>query len=166
MSTAMSATRRLLLTLPLLLGLTLVTFMLLHLSGEDPAVMVAGPTADAATIREVRHELHLDEPLWAQYVEYIQGLSRGDLGFSWLNQQPVGTVIRQRLPVTLELITIALGLSTLVGLAIAFVSVELGRSPGEVGLKLATLTGISMPIFWLGLLLIYVFYFLLRIAPL
>jgi ABC-type dipeptide/oligopeptide/nickel transport system permease component len=157
--------KRLALLLPLLFGLSFVTFMLIRLSGGNPAVTVAGPDASLVTIHAIEKELHLDQPLLAQYAYYLEGVLRGDLGDSFVSQRPVAVEIAERLPITLELLVVAATFSVLLGVVVGFVGAMNKNHPIDHVLRIVSLLGISMPIFWLGLLLIFVFYFVAELAP-
>lgn len=157
--------KRTLAVIPLLFGVSLVAFFIIRLGDVNPAVLVAGPTASAAEIERVAEELGLDRPLLQQYGTYLSNALSGDLGRSWITGREVGTELRTRLPVTIELITIGTIASVIVGLLLGFVAGMRERSLIDHLLRVSTLGGISMPIFWLGLLLIYVLFFIVGFAP-
>ncbi len=157
--------RRLLVVAPLLLGIVLVTFVLIRTGDANPAVLIAGPEADAEQIRAVEEQLHLDEPILVQFGYYLRSLVTGDLGVSWVSNRPVTTEIAERLPATLELVVIGMFLSVVVGTAIGFVSALRHNKATDHVARVVTLGGISMPIFWVGLLLIFVFAFQLGWVP-
>lgn len=159
------AVKRTLMIIPLLIGVSLVAFFIIRLGNVDPAVLIAGPSASEQEILNVRDQLGLDRPLLDQYVTYVGNAVTGDLGRSWTTGRSVGSELRIRLPVTIELVTIGTLASVLVGLFLGFVAGMRERSLTDHLLRVSTLGGISMPIFWLGLLLIYVLFFLLRWAP-
>jgi ABC-type dipeptide/oligopeptide/nickel transport system permease component len=157
--------KRVLMLVPLLIGMTLVAFLLIRLGDTNPAALVAGPTASQAEIERVADELGLDQPLIAQYVTYMRNAARGDLGTSWITRRPVRTEIRDRLPITLELVTLGTIASVAIGLLLGFVSGMREERLTDHVLRVSTLGGISMPIFWLGLLLIYLLFYLWGVAP-
>lgn len=159
------ATKRTLMVIPLLFGVSLVAFFIIRLGNVNPAVLIAGPTASAAEIALVTEQLGLDLPLIQQYRSYLTNALSGDLGRSWITGRQVSVELRNRLPVTIELITIGTIASVIIGLFLGFVAGMRERSLVDHFLRVSTLGGISMPIFWLGLLLIYVLFFLLGIAP-
>lgn len=159
------AVKRTLMVVPLLFGVSLVAFFIIRLGDVNPAVLIAGPTASAAEIEQVAAELGLERPLFEQYRTYLASALSGDLGESWITGRTVSTELRNRLPVTLELITIGTVASVIVGLLLGFVAGMRERSLVDHFLRVSTLGGISMPIFWLGLLLIYVVFFLTDLAP-
>lgn len=159
------AVKRTLMVVPLLLGVSLVAFFIIRLGDVNPAVLIAGPSASAAEIERVSQDLELDRPIFEQYTAYLANAASGDLGRSWITGREVGEEIRARLPVTIELITIGTVASVIIGLLFGFVAGMRERSFVDHFLRVSTLSGISMPIFWLGLLLIYVLFFLVGIAP-
>jgi ABC-type dipeptide/oligopeptide/nickel transport system permease component len=157
--------RRLLVVVPLLCGIVLVTFLLVRLGDANPAVLIAGPEASEETIREIERDLRLDQPVIVQFGHYVKDLATGDLGTSWVSNRPVTTEIAERLPATLELVVLGMAMSLLVGIVIGFVSAMRRNRPTDHAVRVTTLAGISMPIFWIGLLLIFVFAFTLGWLP-
>jgi len=158
--------RRILQAIPVLFGISLITFVLIYYLPADPARMYAGPSATVATVARIRHELGLDQPLWVQYVRYVERVVHGDLGFSYRKQLPVTALILSRLPYTLALIFGGVFVELAIGLPIGIASaVGRGRWPDRLGMFIALL-GISAPPFWLGLLLLYWFGYLIPIFPL
>ncbi len=157
--------RRLLGAVPVLLGATVITFMLVHITPGDPARTVLGPTASQADVLNLRHKLGLDRPLIWQYWHYLDGLLHGDLGQSVAFQQPVRTLVWQRLPVTLVLtigsFVIAVALSIPFGIIAARYR---GRRP-DVITRFLALLGVSAPSFWVGIMLIYLFAYKIRLFP-
>ena len=157
--------KRVLLLVPLLIGVSFITFMLIRLGDSNPAVLIAGPTATPAEIAQVEEELGLDDPLLVQYASYVAGVVRGDFGESWLTRRTVVEELRERVPITLELITVGMFAAVIAGVGVGFASAMLkDRLPDQVA-RFGTLLGISMPIFWLGLLLIYLFFVTWKLAP-
>jgi peptide/nickel transport system permease protein len=158
--------RRIVQAIPVLFGISLITFVLIYYLPADPARMYAGPSATVQTVARIRHELGLDQPLWVQYVRYIERVLHGDLGFSYRKQLPVTMLILTRLPYTLALILGGVFVELAIGLPIGIASaVSRGRWPDRLGMFIALL-GISAPPFWLGLLLLYWFGYLIPIFPL
>jgi ABC-type dipeptide/oligopeptide/nickel transport system permease component len=150
-------TRRLLLTLPVLLGVATLVFSLIHLIPGDPAQAMLGDTASPEEIAELRGRLGLDRPLPEQYTSFLTGLVRGDLGISLRTSQPVTTMILERMPATFELAAAAMlfAIAAAMPLGIA-AAVWRGTSVDHSAMTLA-LMGISIPNFWLGPLLAIVF---------
>src|SRR5690242_15226538 len=110
--------RRLVLTLPLLLGVVFVTFMLVRIGGQDPVALLAGPTATGEQLAAVTRELGLDQPYWKQFVLYIQHILQGDIGTSWVSGRPVLQEIVERIPMTAELLFWGGGLGCLIGIPV------------------------------------------------
>jgi peptide/nickel transport system permease protein len=141
-----------------ILGITLVTFVTLHLFPSDPARLLAGPGADEAQVQAIRRDLGLDAPLAVQYGRYVSGLVTGNLGRSIQTGQPVANDLLQRLPATLELalatMVVYVGLSIPLGVVAA---VTRGRWP-DLAIRLVAVAGLAVPAFWLGFLLQLVLY--------
>ena len=149
--------RRLLLTLPVLLGVATLVFSLIHLIPGDPAQAMLGETASPDEIAELRSRLGLDRPLPEQYTSFLGGLVRGDLGMSLRTSQPVTTMILERMPATFELAAAAMLFAVLVAMPLGIAAaVWRGTSVDHSAMTLA-LMGISIPNFWLGPLLAIVF---------
>lgn len=148
---------RLALAVLILLGVAAITFLLLYALPADPAAMIAGRSANAAMIANVRRQLGLDQPLPAQFLNYLAGLLRGDLGRSYVQRTDVGALIAARLPATLLLtaagIAVELALGVLLGVLAA------ARRDGVADRCVMTLSfvGVSSPQFIVALLLLYVF---------
>jgi ABC-type dipeptide/oligopeptide/nickel transport system permease component len=157
--------RRLLLSIPTLLGVMIVVFLLLYVAPGDPVQDMVGERADAETIARLRKELHLDEPVLKQFVLYAGGVVRGDLGRSYITQRPIIMDIRERFPKTLLLAGTAMLLASVLGITIGVLS---SRNPGgwfdRLSLGFAYL-GISFPVYWVGLILILIFAVTLRWLP-
>jgi ABC-type dipeptide/oligopeptide/nickel transport system permease component len=156
---------RLLAALPTLVGVVVVTFLLTRMLPGDPAAYFAGPAATAASIEETRHRLGLDRSLPEQFVAYVEGLARGDLGNSLTSGQAVIDDLANRLPASLELTFAALILA--VGLGIPL-GIGAAVKPGGAIDRLCSVVstaGQATPTFFLGLLLVFVFYYLLGVAP-
>ena len=157
--------RRLALSIPTLIGVMIVVFLLLYVAPGDPVQDMVGERADAETIARLRKELHLDEPLPKQFVLYAGGVLKGDLGNSYITQRPIIRDIQERFPKTLLLAGSAMLLASVLGITIGVLS---ARNPGgwfdRLGLGLAYL-GISFPVYWVGLILILIFAVTLRWLP-
>ena len=158
--------RRLLQALPVLLGISVITFLLIYYLPADPARMYAGPSATVETVARIRHELGLDLPFWEQYTHYMQRVLSGDLGFSYRKQMSVTDLLLSRIPYTLALILGGIFVELLIGLPVGLASaVARGQWVDRLGMFIA-LIGVSAPPFWLGLLLLYWLGYLLPIFPL
>ncbi len=147
--------RRLALLVPLLLGIVVVVFGLLQLVPGDPAAVLLGQEATPEAVEAVRRSLGLDRPLPIQLGRYLMNVVRGDLGESIFRGEPVLAAIGSRLPATIEVAMLALILSVGVGLALGtLAAVKRGSVFDVVGMVLAQV-GVSMPVFWLGILLMF-----------
>jgi peptide/nickel transport system permease protein len=159
------AGKRLLFTIPQLFAVSVIVFFLIRLLPGDPSYMLAGPYASPQRVQEVRRSLGLDQPIITQYVRYIERLSKGDFGTSWRTSQPVLADIRERLPATLELVVGAVLFSVVIGIPLG---VAVATSRGGVLERLVLFYGMlagSLPDFWIGLLLILIFFYFLGWAP-
>ncbi|SEG59967.1 glutathione transport system permease protein [Paenibacillus sp. UNC499MF] len=151
------ALQRLLGVIPLLFVVSVLVFMFIHLIPGDPARLVAGKEATLEEINGIRAQLGLDLPLWQQYFNYMGKLMHGDLGSSLRSGLPVSDMLMSRLTPTLILTFLSLGWALILGLLIGTISaVNRNRWPDYVGM-LTAISGISIPGFWLGLVLIQIF---------
>ena len=157
--------RRLLATIPLLFLVSLVVFSFVHVLPGDPAVLFLGEEATPETLAQFRARLGFDRPLHVQYGEWLSRALRGDLGRSLRSNQPVTEAILQRLPVTVELLVAALAISLAIAVPMGIVSAVKRNSGVDVASTVFALLGFSLPGFWLGLILIYVFALVLRWLP-
>jgi ABC-type dipeptide/oligopeptide/nickel transport system permease component len=157
--------KRLLLLVPILWGVATLTFFLMYVVPGDPVRTIAGERYDERTLAEMRRELGLDRPLLVQYADFLGRLARFDLGRSFVTRRPVAEAIRERFPKTLVLALSAMAIAVIGGLAIGAMAAW-GRIPLlSRALMTASLVGVSIPVFWLGLLLIYLFAIKLSILP-
>lgn len=140
------------------IGVSLITFVISHLIPGDPARLIAGERATPAIVAHIRHQLGLDLPLYEQYWRYIVQLAHGDLGMSIRTHRPVLQDIRAFFPATLELAVVALILATLIGIPLGVLSAVYRNKTVDQIVRTISVTGISTPAFWLGLGLIVVFY--------
>jgi ABC-type dipeptide/oligopeptide/nickel transport system permease component len=157
--------RRVLVAVPTLLGVATVVFSLLRLLPGDPATVIAGPTATPEAIANLRHQLGLDLPLWQQYLSFLGRLLRGDLGISTRTGSPVVNEIFTRVPYTAELAVISLILAILIGVLAGVIASTRRGGGADLGISGSAVFGVSMPTFWLGLMLIIVFAVRLRVLP-
>lgn len=148
--------RRLLFAVPILLVATAVTFVLQALVPGDAARVIVGTTGSQEAYQQVREQLHLNLPLWQQYLVYLGDLVRGDFGTSLFTGEPVSQTILTRLPVTLSIVGGATLLAATVGVVLGTVSAKLGGALSRV-IDVVSLLGFALPNFWLALLLISVF---------
>jgi len=149
--------RRLLSLIPTLFGVSIIVFLFLRMIPGDPALALGGEHATEATVERIREEFGLNKPLPQQYITYMGKVLRGDLGRSILSKRPIADEIRARFPATLELSVCALIVALVVGLPAGIISATKRNSPIDNIAMVGSLLGISMPIFWLGLMLNWFF---------
>ncbi|MHB1651587.1 MAG: nickel ABC transporter permease [Desulfitobacteriaceae bacterium] len=157
--------RRFLQMFPVLLGVTLVVFLIMHLVPGDPAMLMAGEGATQQRIAEVRHGLGLDRSLPVQYFDYVQKVLHGDLGDSIRSNRPVLKEILVRLPTTLELSLASIVLTIFLGLLFGIISASRQNSPIDMVIMVVALLGVSLPSFWIGLMLMYYFSVKIHLFP-
>jgi ABC-type dipeptide/oligopeptide/nickel transport system permease component len=157
--------RRLLTVVPTLVGVIVVTFLLTRVLPGDPAIYFAGPAATPQSIAEIRKTLGLDRPLPVQFARYVDDLVHGDLGNSLSTGQSVVTEIASRLPASAELTLFALVISMAVAVPLGILAAVRQGSWIDHICRIVATAGVSLPVFFTGLLLVYVFYFLLGWAP-
>lgn len=158
--------RRLLLLIPTIIGVTLVTFMLTNLMPSNPIrLMIGERAASPETIAALEAQYGLDKPLYVRYFIYLGNLFRGDLGQAIHTPFPVSTEIMARLPATLELGICALALATIVGIIAGIISAIRSNRLSDHISRVFALTGVSMPVFWTGLMLLLLFYYSLGWLP-
>ncbi len=149
--------RRVLLTIPVLIGVATLVFSLIHLVPGDPVQAMLGESASPQDVAQLRTKLGLDRPLYQQYIAFATGIVHGDLGTSLRTNQPVTTVIFERMPATMELALAAMLVAIAISLPLGIIAaVRKGTIVDHAATTIALL-GISMPTFWLGPLLAIVF---------
>lgn len=149
--------RRLMESALILLGITLVTFILLYLVPADPARQIAGRSATAETVQNIRDQLGLNDPFVVQYWNYLTALLQGDMGRSYLQRAEVSELIAARLPASLLLMVAAIVTELVFGLTIGIVAALRRNKPADHGLMIFSFVSISAPQFVIGILLLYVF---------
>jgi peptide/nickel transport system permease protein len=149
--------RRVLLTMPVLLGVATLVFSLIHLVPGDPVQAMLGDSASPQDMAELRGRLGLDRPLVVQYGAFLKGIASGNLGVSLRTNQPVTDAIAERLPATIELALAAMLVAGLVAIPLGVVAAVRAGTPVDFAATTLALAGISMPNFWLGPLLAIVF---------
>jgi ABC-type dipeptide/oligopeptide/nickel transport system permease component len=149
--------RRLLLTIPVLLGVATLVFSLIHFIPGDPAQAMLGEGAAPEDVAQLRERLGLDRPLLVQYASFLQGLVRGDLGVSLRNDQPVLQQILERMPATAELAFASMAVAILIALPLGIIAAVWRGTVIDYSAMTLSLVGISVPNFWLGPLLAIVF---------
>jgi len=157
--------KRLVGVVPTLIGIILVTFALTRSLPGDPAVYFAGPAADEESIAEVRSEMGLDAPLPVQLGRYVQGLFQGDWGVSMKTGRPVTEELARRLPASIELTLLALLMALGVAMPLGILAATRPNQPIDHVCRVIVTAGVSMPVFFTGLLLVYVFYSVLGWVP-
>lgn len=157
--------RRLLQLVPTVFLLSLIIFSLQHLLPGDPALALAGENPDAETIAAIRARYRLDDPVWVQYIHWVKGVLSGDLGESMRHSQPVSALILQKLPVTLQLAVMGIMVALVLGIAGGIVSAVWRNTWIDYLANVVSLAGISVPNFWLGILMILYFSIHLRWLP-
>jgi ABC-type dipeptide/oligopeptide/nickel transport system permease component len=158
--------RRLLFMAFVLWGVSLFTFFLARVAPGDPARLIAGPHANADAIANIRAIYGLDQPLPAQYLNYLTGLLHGDFGTSFVTRRPVATDLLAYLPATLELSVFALLLGSGIGLALGVIGALRAGTTTDKATRFVAVAGLSMPAFWLAILLQLIFYSALKALPL
>jgi peptide/nickel transport system permease protein len=157
--------RRLLWSAPTLLGVTILTFTLIHIAPGGPVLALAGDRATPAQIAQVTHSLGLDQPLYVQYGKWIEALAHGDLGFSYVKQAPVALLVAQRLPQTLLLMGSSLLLAIAIAIPLGVYQAYRRNSAFDRFSSAAVFLAWSMPTFWFGTLLIAIFAVTLQWFP-
>jgi peptide/nickel transport system permease protein len=157
--------KRLLTVLPTLIGVVIVTFLLTRALPGDPAAYFAGPAATKEAVEQVRVSLGLDKPLPIQFVRYVNDLAHGNLGNSLSTGRPVVTEIASRLPASAELTLLGLILSMAIAVPLGILAAVKQGSWIDHTCRVVATAGVSLPVFFTGLLLVYVFYYILGWSP-
>ena len=157
--------KRLLMAIPSLVGVVIVTFLLTRALPGDPAAYFAGPAATKEAVEQVRVKLGLDKPLIVQFGRYLNDLVHGDLGSSLITGQSVATEIKARLPASAELTLLGLIVSVIVAVPLGILAATRPGSLVVHACRVVTTAGVSLPVFFTGLILVYAFYYLLGWAP-
>jgi len=158
-------TRRLLLSVPVLFGILVVVFALSRLIPGDPCKAMLGERATDAVCIPWNHEMGFDRPITTQFAIYLGNILRGDFGESIRFSRPVSIILAERLPMTIELSLAALAIAIVVGIPLGVISAVKHNSPTDVGTMIGANIGVSMPVFWLGLMLAYLFSVVLGLLP-
>ncbi len=157
--------RRLLLLVPILVGLSLLVFLWIRALPASPAVSLLGERATPETIAQIERQYGLDKPVYIQYWRYVKTVAQGDLGTTIRTRRPVTDELRERFPATIELTTAALLFSVLLGIPLGFVAAKRYGTWVDHASLLASLIGVSIPVFFLAILLKYVFAVKLGLLP-
>ncbi|MDR1599248.1 MAG: ABC transporter permease [Oscillospiraceae bacterium] len=157
--------KRVLMAIPVIWGIVTIVFILMRVFSHNPAFLLLGQHATADKVAELTRYLGLDQPIWKQYLIYLGQLARGDLGTSLFTKQPVLTEIMERMPATIELAVFSVVISSIIGVTLGVVCAVKQNSVLDRVLQVTGLTGISLPRFWLGLMLIIAAAVRLKILP-
>ena len=157
--------RRLLQTVPVLFGVSLLAFAIMHVVPGDPVRLIAGPDAPESVVARVRTELGLERPLYVQYWSFLSRALQGDLGRSLRSRSSVTSEILSRFPATLELTTVSMIMAVLVGIPLGLVAAVRRSSWLDYLATGASLSSLSMPIFWVAIVAIWLFCLQLRWLP-
>jgi len=157
---------RILASIPVLLGVATIVFFMMRVLPGDPAKLMMYETgASAEEIEVLRSQLGLDDPLYIQYFDYLKSIVRGDLGQSFYTKQSVVTMLAEQLPATIQLAVASMAISTIVGVSLGVLSAIRRGSKIDTVSMIVAFAGISLPSFWLGLMLMFVFSLKLGILP-
>ena len=165
MKLVQQALRRLALAVVVVWGVTLVTFVVARLLPGNPVYLIVGNRADEATIQEAMAKYGFDRPIVEQYFIYMGDLLRGDLGDAWTTSNAVTRDIYERFPATLELALVSFVLAMMIALPLGSVAALKARTRWDRVARIVSTGGVAVPQFWLGLMLIYVFFFRLQLFP-
>ena len=157
--------RRLVLLIPVLLGVTIVTFTLTRIIPGNPIDLMVSPLASQETRDKIAENAGLNDPLWVQYFSYIEGVSRGDFGDSFVTNQPVLDDLTSRFMPTFELTLFAMLLAMLLAVPLGIASAVWQGTWIDHVSRLLAVFGVAMPVFWVSLVAIYVFFFVLHWLP-
>ncbi len=149
--------RRLAVAIPTLFLVSILVFSLLKFLPGDPAIALAGEERDPAVIEFLRQKYSLDQPLYIQYGKWLAGIAQGDFGLSIRTRLPIGEMIAQKLPVTIQLSVMAMILATLIGIPAGIIAALKRGTAADYGVSIVGLAGLSVPSFWLGIMLILLF---------
>lgn len=157
--------KRILMVIPVLLGVTVIIFLITRVLAPDPAPVVLGEHATAEAMVQWRADNGLDSPIWLQYINFVVGAVQGNLGTSYYTHQPVTQEIAARFPATAELAICAIIVASILGVALGVLAAVKKNKAADNVSMLVALIGVSMPIFWSGILLILLFSGILHVLP-
>lgn len=157
--------RKLLLLIPVLFGVTLATFVVMHLFTTDPTEIILGQHATTQRVEALREELGLNKPMYVQFGDYLLNTVQGNLGKSVITKTSITDELLRRFPATVELALSAIVIATILGILFGVISAVKQNSAYDYGSMVAALMGVSMPIFWLGLMMIILFSVILGWLP-
>ena len=157
--------RRLLLLVPILVGLSILVFLWIRALPGGPAQSLLGERATEATVREIEQQYGLDDPIYVQYFRYVENVASGDFGTSIRSRRPVSDELQERFPATIELALAAMLFSVVLGIPLGYAAAKRYGTAVDHASLLASLLGVSIPIFFLAILLKYVFALQLGLLP-
>ncbi|EHI97328.1 ABC-type transporter, integral membrane subunit [Clostridium sp. DL-VIII] len=157
--------KRLILLIPVVIGVSILVFLIMHVFSTDPTSIILGQHASQEQIEALRQQLGLNAPLYIQYLKFIGGIFTGNFGTSLITKSSVATEIFSRFPATIELAILSIIVASIVGITLGVISAVKQNSILDYLCMGTSLVGVSMPIFWLGLILIVVFSVGLGILP-
>ncbi|OZV12214.1 peptide ABC transporter [Tissierella sp. P1] len=157
--------RRLLLLIPVMLGVTFLVFTIMYFTPGDPAKLILGESAQPEQVEALREEMGLNDPFIVQYFRFIAKALTGDFGRSYSTKKPVFDEVFARFPATLKLTVAAMIIAVIIGIPVGIISATKQYSALDSISMIGALIGVSMPVFWLGLMLILVFSVKFRILP-
>ncbi|MGQ9677339.1 MAG: ABC transporter permease [Chloroflexota bacterium] len=150
--------RRLIQAVPLLVGLSILAFSIMHMAPGGPmAVYAENPTITEADLKRIEHALGLDQPLHIQYVKWVSGIARGDWGYSYRTGKPVTELVMERIPNTLQLMVLAYGIAAILGIGVGIIGAVKRYSFFDYVATTGAMIALSIPTFWFGLMVIYLF---------
>ena len=147
------------------IGVTIITFLISRVAPGDPVALILGPHYTVTKAEQLKHKLGLDKPLPIQYCMYLTSLARGDFGTSMRTNRPIIEDFKDHFPATLELTLLALSFSFIIGIPLGIISSTRRNSLTDHFVRIFSLSGVSMPVFWLGLLMLLFFYLQLGWFP-
>ena len=147
--------RRVIALIPVLLGVSILVFGLIRMIPGDPVVVMLGEKARAEDVARVREQMGFNRPIYVQYIEWMNQILHGDLGKSIVTRMPIMTELGQRLPATIEIVVVAMFIGVIAGVGIGILSATKQDSWIDIASMFGALVGVSMPIYWLALLLVY-----------
>ena len=156
---------RLALSVPMLLGMSVLVFLIIRLVPGDPVLAVLGLNATPDLVAKLREDLGLNDPIYVQYVNWLGGVLHGDFGLDYRSDEPIGQMLLDRLPVTLELTALSLVFAVLLAIPLGVVAAVRRGRVADKATQGISLVGISVPDFWLGIMLILVFSLGLGVLP-
>lgn len=157
--------RRLILMIPVVIGMTIIVFLILHLAPGDPVDLIVGPNVTPEVYESIRRKLGLDQPLIIQYLRFMKSVVKGDLGVSILQERPVIELILERLPVTLQIGFAGFLITFVIAIPTGVLAAVNRNTIIDYSCMTGAMLGISLPTFWFGLLLMYFFAYKMRLFP-